>query len=272
MDLQLWDERVDDNFQGELNEETLQKVQQLLQVKLPDSYIEIMKKRNGFYLTRNYYPTSVPNSWANNSVYVSELRGIGEDSGLVNTIYLRKEWGIRSKKLIIISVDSPAFICLDYRRRKNPAVIFIDTEENQEIKLADNFEEFINGLVEKIEEEENFSSKDASQTQIDQYYTEIDQIILNGKPSEIDRYFVKILSTNNELIKYMVEKMRYHANPEVQYYLMTFLSGCAEGENKGIIEDDYLLDVLNEISAGKNRDARDLALYSLNEYHKNRSG
>lgn len=60
-----------------------------------------MKKRNGFYLNKKYFPTSTPNSWANNSVYVDFLYGIGENPGLLDNIYLRKECGIRSKKLLI---------------------------------------------------------------------------------------------------------------------------------------------------------------------------
>ncbi|KIL49530.1 SMI1/KNR4 family protein [Jeotgalibacillus soli] len=268
--MQLWDDELDDNFIGELNEETLQKVQRELQVDLPELYINVMKKRNGFYLVKKYYPTTIPNSWANNSVYVNELYGIGEDSGLIDTIYLRKEWGIRSKKLVIISAEPPTFICLDYRRRKNPIITFIDVEANQEIKLAKDFEEFINGLVEEIKELEVGPFDDTSLTrqQIKDYYSKIDHVILKGKPAEVDRVFVKILSTNNELIRYMVEKMRKHEKAKVHFNLLLFLSCCAEGENKGIIEDDYLLDVLNELSQSKNRDVREFSLYSLKELHK----
>ncbi|WP_409303924.1 SMI1/KNR4 family protein [Peribacillus sp. SCS-155] len=270
MDLQLWEEHIDDNLKGELNEETLQKVERQLQVDLPESYINLMKKRNGFYLTKKYYPTTIPNSWGKNSVYVNELYGIDEDSGLIDTLYLRSEWGIRSKKLVIISAEPPTFICLDYRRRKNPSVIFIDVEANQEIKLAKTFGEFLKGLVEEINEDEIDPSEDSLLTtqQTEQYYANIDDIILKGKPADIDRYFVKILSTNNELIRYMVEKMRRHEKPKVQYYLMTFLMECAEGNNKGIIEKEYLFEVLNEISNSKNKDATDFAIYSLKEFNK----
>jgi hypothetical protein len=46
------------------------------------------------------------------------------------------------------------FICLDYRRKKHPSVVFIDVEQNQEIKLANDFQEFIRGFVAYIEGEE----------------------------------------------------------------------------------------------------------------------
>ncbi|USK72240.1 SMI1/KNR4 family protein [Peribacillus asahii] len=264
MSLELWEEEFDDYFKGLVDLEMLEKIQQELKVDLPESYINLMAKRNGFYLKKKYFPTATPNSWANNSVYVDFLYGIGEEPGLLDSVYLRKEWGIRSKKLLIISADPPMFICLDYRRRKNPSVIFIDMEQNQEIKLAKDFEGFVNGLVDYIEEEEiNPYDTVLSEQEIKDYYAKIDDVIQKGKPGEIDRFFTKILSTNNELIRYMVEKMRQHEKPIVQFYLMLFLSECAEGNNKGTIEDDYLLEVLNEISNSKNKDAKAFAISSL---------
>ncbi|ERN53939.1 SMI1/KNR4 family protein [Alkalihalophilus marmarensis] len=51
-----------------------------------------------------------------------------------------------------------------------------------------------------------------------------------------------------------------------------FLMCCAEGENKGMIEDDYLDEVLQELSTSKNKDVKEFALYSLeqlqNRIHK----
>ncbi|MFB5284848.1 SMI1/KNR4 family protein [Peribacillus sp. Hz7] len=269
MNLELWEEEFDDYFKGQVDLEMLEKIQQELKVDLPESYINLMAKRNGFYLKKKYFLTATPNSWANNSVYVDFLYGIGEEPGLLDNIYLRKEWGIRSKKLLIISADPPMFICLDYRKRKNPSVIFIDVEQNQEIKLANDFQEFISGLVDYIEDVElDPYDLELSEQEIKDYYVKIDEVIQKGKPGEIDRFFTKILSTNNELIRYMVEKMRQHEKPKVHFNLLLFLLCCAEGENKGIIEDAYLLEVLNELSQSKNRDVRDFSLYSLKELHK----
>ena len=269
MNLDIWEEEYDHYFKGPFNSEMLKKIQQQLEIDLPESYINLMTKRNGFYLKYKYFPTNTPNSCANNYVYVDFLYGIGENPGLLDSLYLRREWGIRSKKLVIISENPPIFICLDYRRSKNPSVIFIDVEQNQEIKLAKNFEEFIAGLVDYIEEKEiNLYDNVVSYREIKDFYNKVDDVILKGKPTEIDRVFTKILSTNNELIRYMVEKMRLHENPKVQFYLMLFLSECAEGNNKGVIEDDYLQEVLNEISNSKNRDAKNLAIYSLKEMNQ----
>ena len=269
MNLELWEEELDDYFKGQIDLEMLKKIQQEIKADLPESYKNLMRKRNGFYLKNKYFPTDTPNSWANNSVYVDFLYGIGEDPGLLDSIDLRREWGIRSKKLLVISSAPPMFICLDYRTRKNPSVIFIDVDQNQEIKLAEEFGDFVNGLVDYIEEEEiSLYDTGLSEQEIKDHYNKIDDVIIKGKPSEIDRLFTKILSTKNELIRYMVEKMKQHENPKVQFYLMLYLSECAEGNNKGRIEDDYLLEALNEISNSKNKDSKALAIYSLKELNK----
>ncbi|WP_017381909.1 hypothetical protein [Paenisporosarcina sp. TG-14] len=129
--------------------------------------------------------------------------------------------------------------------------------------MAKDFEQFINGLVEEIEEEDIDIFASLSEQQIIDYYTKIDLVIVNGKPKEIDRLLGEILSTNNDLIRYLVEKMRKHEKAKVHFNLLLFLSCCAEGENKGIIKDDYLMEVLKEFSASKNKDVKDFALYSL---------
>jgi hypothetical protein len=265
MSFELYEKKYDDFYKGEVTQELLQKVQDELKVKLPVSYVSLLTARNGFRLKKKYFPTDLPNSWANNSVYVDYLFGLGEDPGLLDNYYLREEWGIRSQKLVIISAEPPMFICLDYRRKKNPSVVFIDVEQKQEISLAKNFELFINGLQEEIEETE-IENEDLLPDQ--GYYNQIDQVMTNGKPKDIDRLFTKILSTNKELIRYMVDKMRHHPHSKVHFYLLLYLSCCAEGDNKGTIEDSYLIETINEMTTSKNKDVRGLALYSLEELKK----
>lgn len=265
MEYGLWNSDLDEFYKGEIDVNQVETIQTALKVTLPESYIKLMHKKNGFYLTKKYYPVSTPNSWANNSVHVDSLYGLGENPGILDNPYLRTEWGIRSKKIIIISAEPPTFICLDYRKKKNPSVIFIDVDENQEIKLAENFEDFLEGLVEEIAEE--MLSDILLEQQIQDYYKKIDDVILNGKPAEIDRLLTKILSTNNELIRYLVEKMRRHEKPKVHFNLLLYLICCAEGLNKGTLEDEYLLEVLNEFSTSKNKDVKEFAVICLEKYN-----
>jgi len=79
MNLELWEEELDDYFKGQIDLEMLKKIQQEIKADLPESYKNLMRIRNGFYLKNKYFPTDTPNSWANNSVYVDFLYGIGED-------------------------------------------------------------------------------------------------------------------------------------------------------------------------------------------------
>lgn len=270
MNIDLWEEEYDEFYKGEINLDILEKIQEELNLPLPESYINLMTKRNGFYLMKKYFPTTIPNSWANNSVHIDYLYGIGENPGILDSNELRKEWGIRSKKLLILSVNAPMFICLDYRntRKKEPSVTFIDVEQSQEIKLANSFQEFINGLVDNIEEGYIDADEPLSQQQIQDYYTMIDDVMANGKPKQIDRVFTKILSTNVELIRYMVEKMRQHENTRVHYYLLLFLWCCAEGDNAGTLSDDYLLEVLTELTSSKNKEVKAIASGNLSKLYK----
>ncbi|MFC7371371.1 SMI1/KNR4 family protein [Fictibacillus iocasae] len=263
----LYEKEKDAYYKGEVTDELVTAVQNELGVVLPDAYLQLMRERNGFALKKKYFPTSVPNSWANNSVCVDHLLGLGAEPGLLDNDYLRREWGIRSKKVIILSAEPPLFICLDYRRKKQPAVVFIDVDEKKEILLAPDFASFIDGLQDEIEERPE-TEDTLSQEQISEFYLKIDQMIEKGKPGEIDRLFTKVLSTNHELIRYMVRKMKVHALSKVHFNLLLFLVCCSQGDNKGIIEDGELREMLDEFSLSKNRDVRDMALYSLNEMKK----
>lgn len=147
-------------------------------------------------------------------------------------------------------------------------LLFLDAEQNQEIKLAESFEEFTKGLFYHDGEEDlddNDDETDLSEQEINEQYSKIDEVILKGTPKEIDRVFTRILSTNNELIRYMTEKMRQHSKAKVHFYLLLFLSCCAEGDNKGIFDDHYLADILQEFTKSKNKDVKEFALYSLNQ-------
>ncbi len=260
-----------DNDYGKLEpltDEMVEIAEEELNIKLPNSYINILKQQNGGYIKYNAHPSDVPTSWADDHVNVDHLFGIGmgKDKGILESEYLIQEWDL-PKGVVLISGDGHSWIALDYRNSKTePPVIFIDVEQNQEIRLAKNFEKFINGLVDYNEEEEiDLSDTILSEQEIKDYYASIDDVIRKGTPKEIDRLFTKILSTKNELIRYMVEKMRHHEKPKVHFNLLLFLSCCAEGGNKGILGDDYLFDVLHELSKSKNKEVREYALFSLKQ-------
>ncbi|MCD8510879.1 MAG: SMI1/KNR4 family protein [Bacillus sp. (in: Bacteria)] len=263
----IWQEGNDYGKLEPLTDEIVKIAEDKLGIKLPDSYINILNQQNGGYIIFNAHPTNIPTSWADDHVKVDHILGIGigKEKGILESEYLIKEWGL-PHNIVPISGDGHSWIALDYRNSKTgPPVIFIDVEQNQEIRLAKNFEGFISGLVDYNKDEINIPSTVLTEQEIKEYYTKVDDLIHKGTPKEIDRLFKKILSTNNELIRYMVEKMRHHEKPKVHFNLLLFLYCCAEGENKGIIEDGYLFDVLQELSKSKNKDVNEYALLSLKQ-------
>ncbi|WEG18895.1 SMI1/KNR4 family protein [Alkalihalophilus pseudofirmus] len=267
--IKIWHEDNDYGKLKPLTDEMVRKAEDDLGIKLPDSYLQLLKQQNGGYLIFNAHPTDVPTSWASNHVQVDHLFGIGigTEKGILDSSYLIQEWDM-PENIVLISGDGHAWIALDYRNTKSePAVMYIDVEQEQELQLAHDFESFIKGLIDYSEEEVDFPESELSDQEIKDYYTQIDDVIKNGTPKDIDRLLTKVLSTTNELIRYMVEKMRQHEKPKVHFYLLLFLMCCAEGENKGMIEDDYLDAVLQELSTSKNKDVKELALYSLGQLH-----
>ena len=73
----------------------------------------------------------------------------------MDTDYMTKEWGLPEKQ-ILLTGDGHWWITLDYRDSETPSVKWIDVECDEEIKIADNFDQFINGLV----SDETFAEND----------------------------------------------------------------------------------------------------------------
>jgi len=96
--------------------------------------------------------------------------------------------------------------------------------------------------------------------------------MIHGPPKAIDQFFSKVISTNKNHIDYMVDKMWRHSDPNVQFYLMQYLSECAEGNNEGMIHDDDLHKMLIDIKHSKNNEAKELAEYSLDVLYKRNNG
>src|SRR5881397_4059468 len=76
----FWDDPFDDSyyFTGPpVTEEMIRAAEAKLGYKLPQSYIRLIKIKNGGSLKRDCFPTTVPTSWAEDHVALSGIRGIG---------------------------------------------------------------------------------------------------------------------------------------------------------------------------------------------------
>ncbi|ACK95608.1 SMI1/KNR4 family protein [Bacillus thuringiensis] len=133
-----------------INDELIKKAEEVLNVKLPESYINLLKEQNGGTLRLDTHPTSKPNSWADDHVNVSGLYGISFDeneSSILESRYLIREWEMPDN-IVLLSGDGHTWIALDYRNvAENPPVIFIDNEFEEIIELAPNFESFLQNLT-----------------------------------------------------------------------------------------------------------------------------
>jgi hypothetical protein len=129
-----------------LSDEMIQKAEKSLNVKLPSSYIGILKEQNGGVIQYDSFPSSLPTTWADDHIHVDHLLGIGEENGILKSHYLIKEWGLPDQ-IVLISGSGHTWIALDYRETgEEPSILYIDIELEQFIELAPNFEAFLNGL------------------------------------------------------------------------------------------------------------------------------
>jgi len=126
--------------------EEIAKAEDKLGVTLPDTYKKLILKQNGGYIVHNAFPTTHSNSWTEDHIQFNHLLGIAEDEGIMDSAYLIKEWEL-PEGLVLINGDGHTWVAMDYRKTKeNPAIHYFDVEMEEDFKLADSFDEFIQGL------------------------------------------------------------------------------------------------------------------------------
>ncbi|MEK4324257.1 SMI1/KNR4 family protein [Bacillus sp. FSL K6-3221] len=126
--------------------EEVAKAEKKLGVTLPDTYKKLILEQNGGYTIHNAFPTTHSNSWAEDHIQFNHLLGIAEDEGIMDSAYLIKEWEL-PEGLVLINGDGHTWVAMDYRKTKeNPSIHYFDVEMEEDFKLADSFDEFIEGL------------------------------------------------------------------------------------------------------------------------------
>ncbi len=138
------------------SDELIAEVEQELGYKLPDSYIWLMKQHNGGLTNKDCFPTKTPTSWAEDHVAIFGILGINRDkkySISKSTKFMIEGWEYPAIGVAICDCPSAGhdMIFLDYREcgpMGEPKVVHVDQELDYEITyLAENFEEFVRGLV-----------------------------------------------------------------------------------------------------------------------------
>ncbi|MFM9279689.1 SMI1/KNR4 family protein [Paenibacillus jiagnxiensis] len=147
-------------------------VEEELGYKLPASYIALMKQQNGGIPKNTCFPTEEATSWAEAHIAITGILGIGREKsyslcGDLGSRFMIEEWGYPDIGVVICDCPSAGHdvVMLDYRAcgpEGEPEVIHVDQEDDYEITfLAENFEEFIRGLVNEEEYDTSAEDKEA---------------------------------------------------------------------------------------------------------------
>ena len=133
----FWD-ASEDYFTGPaLTEEMIRSAESRLGNKLPDSYVRILRVRNGGTPLRCCFPTVEPTSWARDHIRISGIRGIGGewgiDSDTLGSAYMIRQWGYPNVGIVVGECPSAGHdvVMLDYSDcgpRGEPRVIHVETE------------------------------------------------------------------------------------------------------------------------------------------------
>jgi hypothetical protein len=148
----------DNSFTGPpLTDEMIRAAEALLGYQLPQSYVRLLRIKNGGHPKRKCFPTG-RTAWAEDHVELTAIRGIGGawgiDSPIRGSRFMIEEWGYPDVGIVIGQTPSAGHdgMMLDYREcgpRGEPRVIHVDTEADEPaiLVLAPNFEAFVLGLV-----------------------------------------------------------------------------------------------------------------------------
>lgn len=169
--MKFWLKNFDSYFDNQpLPEAELLKAEETLGYKLPKTYRNLLLEQNGGSIRFNAYKfkegTTIEYLPYVEFSYIAGV-GVGEEEAngdILESPELIGEWDM-SKELILINGDGHIWIALDYRNNKEePAIVYINNESDEDIVIADNFDEFIERLY--IEEDVFFFDPDKEEERL----------------------------------------------------------------------------------------------------------
>ncbi|MEE9964906.1 MAG: SMI1/KNR4 family protein [Propionicimonas sp.] len=146
------------------SDELIAELESELGFRLPDSYVEFCRRHNGGIPKLSCFPTDQPSGWAEDHAAINGILSIGRGQhslgGDHGSKFWQEEWGYPS--FGICFADTPTgghtMFMFDYREcgpQGEPQVILVDQECDYRIGvMAPTFEQFIRGLVDESEFEE----------------------------------------------------------------------------------------------------------------------
>jgi len=140
-----------------VSDSLVREVEALLGVTLPESYVALMRQKNGGYIGEQLVPVEgdVPEDMDHyvdhGCVSVGSIAGLNPDPDAANSVsrtgYMTREWDL-PEGLVLLDGDGHTWVALDYRQRPDdPPVIFIESDSGQHVTLAPDFARFLESMV-----------------------------------------------------------------------------------------------------------------------------
>ncbi|MGE6629200.1 SMI1/KNR4 family protein [Bacillus sp. NPDC077027] len=236
-----------------INAEEIAKAEKKLGVTLPDTYKKLVLEKNGGYTVHNAFPTTHSNSWAEDHIQFNHLLGIAEDEGIMDSAYLITEWEL-PEGLVLISGDGHTWVAMDYRKTKEkPTIHFFDVEMEEDFKLADSFDEFIEGLYTAeytVDEEEAEAEYELPEDHLSK--EELEAIFEMDVLDENNLYKIQYypMVDLNE-IEWFFKKMQYHienTKDEDALYQVADTILCIFLLNQNMPINDKISEILHQIA------------------------
>ncbi|MBI1891264.1 MAG: SMI1/KNR4 family protein [Burkholderiales bacterium] len=135
----------------------MKEVEALLGVKLPQSYVDLMRRQNGGYVEERLIsplaevPQEMKYYIGDGYVSVGSIAGLnprpGAHGSITQTTYMVDEWDL-PKGVVLLDGDGHTWIALDYRQAKeNPPVIFLISDSGRHINIAKDFSDFLDRMI-----------------------------------------------------------------------------------------------------------------------------
>ena len=145
------------------DDEMLKSIEEELGYKLPASFVMLMRTHNGGLVNRCRYRVPDPKEGMPDTVYITDILGIGRDAPyslcgrfgsefLIDSRRHNKEIGVA---VCNTTLPGRALVFLDYRkcgRNGEPSVTYADAMTGMELPLSNNFASFLKGLEDNIVE------------------------------------------------------------------------------------------------------------------------
>ena len=151
--MSLFQDLLEDPYRLEaITEQWVQTAEEKFNVKLPESYIQLLKEQNGGYITKNAIYTGIPTSSGDDFAVIEYIWGIGKENSILETYKLVERFDLPDN-IVLFSGTGEDWFAFDYRYEKeNPPILFLDYEMGLIMEIAPNFQSFLDSLyVEELE-------------------------------------------------------------------------------------------------------------------------